>query len=186
MKMLPVAIFAVVALLQLSVPASMIWNRGRTLKEGRVWKFRTAPVDPVDAIRGRYIALRFDAETIPGKNPPPERRSGAPVYAILKEDSAGFAQVDQIVTAPTQGDNVVKVEAGYWFQDANHIRFPFDRLWVTEKDAPAAEQAYIENSRRERQNAYVTVRVRNGDAGIEELFINDKPLKEYLRAQPPK
>src|SRR5438067_13188253 len=96
MKMLRIVLFAVVALLQVSVPASVIWNRERTLKEGRVWKFRTAPVDPVDAIRGRYIALRFDAETIPRNTLPEEKRSGRPLYVILKEDAAGFAQVDQI------------------------------------------------------------------------------------------
>ncbi|MEY2531777.1 MAG: hypothetical protein QOI96_1862, partial [Verrucomicrobiota bacterium] len=80
----------------------------------------------------------------------------------------------------------VKAEKGSWFQDADHVRFPFDRFWVTEKNAPAAEKAYIENSRREKQNAYVTVRVRDGDAAIEELFIDNQPLKEYLRAHPAK
>lgn len=188
MRMLLIIVFAVVALLQLSVPASMIWNREQTLRQGRVWKFRTAPVDPVDAIRGRYIALRFDAEIIPRKRPPEERSSSAPVYLTLKEDTAGFAQVDQIVVTPTHGNNVVKADSGYWFQDADHVRvrFPFDQYWVTEKDAPAAEKAYVENSRREKQNAYVTIRVRDGDAAIEELFIDNQPLKEYLRAHPPK
>ena len=62
MKMLRILIFGVVALAQLAVPATMVWQRDQTLKQGRVWKFRTAPVDPVDVIRGRYIALRFTAE----------------------------------------------------------------------------------------------------------------------------
>jgi uncharacterized membrane-anchored protein len=186
MKMLRIVIFAVVALLQLSVPASMIWNRERTLKQGRVWKFRTAPVDPVDAIRGRYIALRFDAETISRESPSEQLGPGTSVYVILKEDMAGFAQAAQIKATPAQGDNVVKAEKGSWFLGADHVRFPFDRFWVTEKNAPAAESAYIENSRREKQNAYVTVRVLNGDAAIEELFIDDLPLKDYLRAHAPK
>lgn len=184
--MLRVFLFAVVVLLQLSVPASVIWKRERTLKEGRVWKFRTAPVDPVDAIRGRYIALRFDAETIPRKGPPESGISGASVYVVLKEDAGGFAQVDQMTTTPTLGNNVVKAEKGYWFQEADHVSFPFDRFWVTAKNAAAAEKAYVENSRRENQNAYATVRVRDGDAAIEDLFINNQPLKEYLRANPPK
>src|SRR5205823_4166257 len=62
MKMLRILIFGVVALAQLAVPATMVWQRDQTLKQGRIWKFRTAPVDPVDVIRGRYIALRFTAE----------------------------------------------------------------------------------------------------------------------------
>ncbi|MFL6501202.1 MAG: GDYXXLXY domain-containing protein, partial [Candidatus Udaeobacter sp.] len=59
MKTLRLLIFGVVALAQLTVPAAMVWQRNQTLEQGRVWKFRTAPVDPVDVIRGRYIALRF-------------------------------------------------------------------------------------------------------------------------------
>ena len=65
MNKLRLIIFLLVALAQIAVPASMIWKRQRTLSEGRVWKFRTAPVDPVDAMRGRYLALRFEAEEFP-------------------------------------------------------------------------------------------------------------------------
>jgi uncharacterized membrane-anchored protein len=179
--MLRIVIFAVVALLQLSVPASVIWKRERTLTQGRVWKFRTAPVDPVDAVRGRYIALRFDAETIPRKDPP-EGMPDVSVYVTLKEDAAGFAQVDQIMATPAPGDNVVKVEKGSWFRGEDHVRFPFDRFWVTEKNAAAAEKAYVENSRGENRNVYATVRVRDGDAALEQLYIDNQPLAEYLRA----
>ena len=49
--------------------------------------------------------------------------------------------------------------------------------------APAAEQAYRNNSRRGQQNAYVTIRIRNGDAALEQLYIDNQPLADYLRAQ---
>jgi hypothetical protein len=54
---------------------------------------------------------------------------------------------------------------------------------VTEKSAPAAETAYRENSRRGKENAYVTVRVRESDAALEQLYIDNQPLADYLRAQ---
>ena len=69
MKTLRIVIFIVVAMVQFSVPASVVWKRERTLKHGRVWKFRTAPVDPIDAIRGRYVRLRFAAEEVPAEEP---------------------------------------------------------------------------------------------------------------------
>ena len=53
MNMLRILIFGVVVVAQLAVPAAMVWQREQTLNHGRVWKFRTAPVDPVDVIRGR-------------------------------------------------------------------------------------------------------------------------------------
>ena len=57
MRTLRIGIFILVALAQLSVPALMAWGRMQTLARGRVWKFKTAPIDPEDAVR--YYALRL-------------------------------------------------------------------------------------------------------------------------------
>ncbi len=184
MRNLRLIIFILVALAQLAVPASIVWTRGQTLAYGRVWKFKTEPVDPTDAFRGRYIALRFAAEKARATPQPLITvASSAPIFVTLKEDSEGFAQVDQISTERITGDNVIQVENGYWSDGWQRVRFPFDKLWVAEKIAPQAEQAYRENSRRGKENAFVTVRVRNGDAALEQLYIDDKPLAEYLREQ---
>lgn len=188
MNTLRLIIFLVVALAQISVPASMIWKRQRTLREGRLWKFRTAPVDPVDAIRGRYLALRFEAEEFPPSVLKPERLKPVfdeRVYVRLKEDADGFARVDQVNEAPTGDDDTVAAEQRGFFEGKQHVKFPFDRLWVTEASAVAAEKAYAEHSRREKIDAYVTVRVFAGDAAIEELYIAGQPLRDYLRAHPP-
>src|SRR5438132_6111729 len=92
MKMLRILIFGLVALAQLAVPATMVWQRDQTLKQGRIWKFRTAPVDPVDVIRGRYIALRFTAEEFAA--PAKFEAGNKPVYAVLKQSTDGFAEID--------------------------------------------------------------------------------------------
>jgi len=65
------------------------------------------------------------------------------------------------------------------------VRFPFNKFWVAEANAAAAERAYVENNRRDNQNAYVTVRVRRGDAALDQLYIDNQPLSEYLRAHSP-
>jgi len=183
MTILRVSIFVVVALAQLGLPASVVWLRQQTLKHGRVWKFKTEPIDPVDAIRGRYVALSLAAEKVRQDERPAEfATSGTPVYVTLKEDAEGFAQVDEIRTKALPGNNVVKVETRYWSDGWEYVRFPFDKFWVDEKIAPEAERAYRENSRREKQNAYVTIRVRDGDAALEQLYIDSQPLRNYLRA----
>jgi uncharacterized membrane-anchored protein len=182
MNQLRLIIFLVVALAQIAVPASMIWKRQRTLGEGRLWKFRTAPVDPVDAMRGRYLALRFEAEQFPTPQAMPYRDT---VYAKLKEDADGFAVIDQVNETPMEGDDVVQAQSFGWYEGKMHLKFVFDRLWVTEANAPAAEKAYADHSRREKIDAYATVRVMAGDAGIEELYIAGQPLREYLRAHSP-
>jgi uncharacterized membrane-anchored protein len=182
MNKLRLIIFILVALAQICVPASMIWKRQRTLREGRLWKFRTAPVDPVDAMRGRYLVLRFEAEEFPSDQALPFRNT---VYARLKEDADGFAAVDQASETPVAGDDIVQAEGFGSYQGKAHVKFSFDRLWVTEANAPAAEQAYAAHSRREKIDAYATVRVMAGDAGIEELYIAGQPLRDYLRAHAP-
>jgi uncharacterized membrane-anchored protein len=182
MNFLRVLIFGVVALAQLGVPAAMVWQREQTLKQGRVWKFRTAPVDPVDAIRGRYIALRFAAEEF---DAPEKFESGnKSAYAVLKQDKDGFAEVDHLTTRAVETDDVVPVESAWWYKGKQHVRFPFDKFWVAEANAPAGERAYVANNRRDKQNAYVTVKVRRGDAALDQLFIDNEPLTEYVRSHP--
>ena len=182
---LRIGIFILVALAQLSIPAFVAWSRIQTLAHGRVWKFKTAPFDPEDAFRGRYIGLRFAAESFPAPEKPEAEQiaAGSTIYVALKEDANGFAQVDRVSATPLQGDNVVKARNGYWSDNTQRVWFPFDTFWVTEKIAPEAERVYRENTRRGKENAYVTVRIRDRDAALEQLYIDNRPLAEYLRAQ---
>jgi uncharacterized membrane-anchored protein len=170
-------LFVLVAFAQLAVPASLIWKREQTLRHGRIWKFRTAPVDPVDAFRGRYVALEFEAE---GQqvSPPPDLAPGQTVFVTLRQETEGFAEIDKISPLPPEGDDFIEVQLA-----GSTISLPFDKYWVTERDAPAAEAAYRSQSQREKRNAFVTVRVFRGDAALEQLYLDGKPLGEYLRAQ---
>jgi hypothetical protein len=178
MNKLRLAIFIVVALAQIVVPASMIWKRQQTLREGRLWKFRTAPVDPVDAFRGRYLTFRFAAEEFERAEPLP---GGGLIYVTLRQDADGFAVVEQVSSTAIAGDNVLQVENYGQYDGKARVGFSFDELWVNEADAPTAERAYLAHSSLQQTDAYVTVRVRNGDAAIEELYIAGKPLREFLR-----
>jgi uncharacterized membrane-anchored protein len=179
MKRIALIAFAVVGLAQLSVPAWAVWMRTQTLHKGKLWKFRIAPVDPSDAFRGRYVTLSFAAEQVPRAEP---IHLETPTYAYLKENSRGFAEVDQLSTTPTVGDNVVKVVPDGWWNNVQRVKFPFERLWLDEKVAPAADRIYARTSRQQKsQNFYVTVRVYKGDAAVEQLFVDDIPLGEYSR-----
>jgi len=181
MKTLRFGIFILIALAQLTVPAMMAWGRVQTLAHGRVWKLKTAPIDPEDAVRGRYVMLRFDAED--NYRQAEQLKSNDFIYAILKEGPDGFATVDHLSLSPTPGDSAMKVKPGGFWNGEQRIVFPFRYFWVTEKSAPAAEKAYRENSKRGQQNAFATIRIRNGDAALEQLYIDNQPLADYLRAQ---
>jgi uncharacterized membrane-anchored protein len=170
-------VFLVVALAQLTVPASLIWKREQTLRHGSVWKFRTAPVDPVDAFRGRYVSLQFEVET-QEISVPPNLEPGQKVFVTLRSNAEGFAEVDQVSPTRPSGDDFMEAELS-----GKTVSLPFDKYWVTERDAPAAEAAYRAQSRRDKRNAFVAVRVFRGDAAMEQLFLDNQPLGDYLRGK---
>ena len=176
MKYWRLIVFVLVAFAQLAVPGSLIWKREHTLRQGNVWKFRTAPVDPVDVFRGRYVALHFDAET-QEISPPPNSNYSDKVFVTLKANPEGFAEINQVFATKPAGDDFIEAQLS-----GKMVSLPFDKYWVTERDAPAAETAYQNLSRRGNQNAYVSVRVFRGDAAIEQLYLDGRPLGEYLRA----
>src|SRR3954471_20230923 len=106
MKYWRLIVLFLVALAQLAVPGSLIWKREQTLRRGSVWKFRTAPVDPVDAFRGRYIALEFEIETHEIAAAPTVE-DGDPVFVTLRLDAEGFAEIDQVTTARPPSDHYI-------------------------------------------------------------------------------
>ena len=176
MKHWRLVVFLLVALAQLAAPASLIWKREQTLRHGRVWKLRTAPVDPVDAFRGRYVALEFEVET-QQISPPPNAQYGQIVFVTLRADAEGFAVLEQVLPSRPEGDEFIQAQL-----HGTTVSLPFDKYWVTERDAPAAEAAYLAQSAREKRNAFVTVRAFKGDAALEQLYLDGLPLGEYLRA----
>jgi len=177
MKYWRLIVFVLVAFAQLAVPGSLIWKREHTLRQGNVWKFRTAPVDPVDVFRGRYVALHFDVET-QEISPPPNSNYSDKVFVTLKANAEGFAEIDQVAATKPAGDDFIEAHLS-----GKMVLLPFDKYWVSERDAPAAETAYQNLSRRGNQNAYVSVRVFRGDAAIEQLYLDNQPLGDYLRSQ---
>ncbi len=83
-----------------------IWKRHHTLRDGRLWKFKAAPVDPEDPFRGRYVSLRFAAEEFAQ----PEAlaiTSADALYVRLKNDADGFAQIESVSEKRLTGDDVV-------------------------------------------------------------------------------
>ena len=165
-------IFIPLAVIQLAVPGWMIHRQEQVLHHGREFKFKTAPVDPYDAFRGRYVALQFAVASSSDDN------INRKVWVRFDVDAKGFAKIKAVCKTPLAGDDVVMATRRY-----GRLQLPFDRYYMEEMAAPKAETAYRDNSRSGRQNAYATVRILNGHAAIEELYIDNKPIREFLRAE---
>lgn len=177
-------VFFVAAFVQVAVPVSMIARKEVTLNTGRQYKFKTAPVDPHDAFRGQYVALSLEQREVSVKNKG-EFFHNQRVYAVIEEDKDGFANFKEILRNRPGGNNYIKAKVLYpWYGDREHkitLELPFDRYYMDENEAPKAERAYRENNIGENRKTYITVRVKAGYSVLEELYINDKPVRECIK-----
>jgi uncharacterized membrane-anchored protein len=182
-KIILFGLFLLLAAAQIAVPAAMIGRHETVLREGRLYKFRTAPVDPADPFRGRYVALAIDENSGPAAEGVQQWLPDQTVYATLAEDSEGFAHIALVMPTPPDGPDYIRARVIYSADNRVHLRLPIDRYYMNEEMAPQAEIAYREHSRMAEQDAYVTVRVKDGDAQIEGLFVAGTPIEEFVRQQ---
>jgi uncharacterized membrane-anchored protein len=181
-KTLVLSLFVVAAMAQLGVPLSMIGQRELTLRSGERYKFKTAPVDPYDAFRGRYVALRLEEQNaaIPPGTP---LASGKKAYVTVETGEDGFAKLRSLSAERPKGRSCIPVTVSYINGTNAVLQLPFDRYYLPEGKAPQAESAYREHSRGTNRTSYVTVRVLDGFAVLEELYIDDVPIKEFLKKE---
>ncbi len=85
-------LFVLLALLQLSFPAKLVFDSNKVLWMGTELKFETRPVDPADPFRGRYVALNFAANQFEEKSASSWKRND-PVFVLLDQDAQGFARI---------------------------------------------------------------------------------------------
>ncbi|MDX9972302.1 MAG: GDYXXLXY domain-containing protein [FCB group bacterium] len=179
-KKTTLGLFLVLAVVQIAVPASMIAQHEIVLREGRLYKFKTAPVVPADAFRGRYVALSM-AETMGPTDPDVHWETNQRAYAELTEDSQGFAHISRVTPKKPEGPDYIVVRIRYIEGPQVHVDLPIDRYYMNEYMAPEAEYAYMEHSRATVDDAYVTVRVLNGHAVIEGLYVADTRIEEFIK-----
>ncbi|MFU8780777.1 MAG: GDYXXLXY domain-containing protein [Kiritimatiellia bacterium] len=179
-KSIILACFVVLCLAQLFVPASMIHKREATLRHGEVFNFKTAPVDPYDAFRGRYVALNYEQSTVNGNWSARDYRRGRVVYAILDRDADGFAQITDVVLERPADQAFISARVGWAGSNRLMLRLPFDRFYMDEFDAPVAERAFIWQRDREQRTAYARTRIRDGFGVIEDLIVEEMPMRDWL------
>lgn len=171
--------FALMAATQLAVPAWMIVDHERTLRTGEVFKFRTAPVDPSDAFRGRYVWLRIEQNSLPIPSGV-QWKSGQEVFATIETDTNGFSRLGELRATRPDGWPYLTVRIQQIYGQTAYLQVPLDRYYMDESLAPAAEKAYWNHSRATNRTAYITVRVRAGNGVIENLWIDGVPIHEFV------
>lgn len=181
-KILIGAFFCVV-LLQIATPLSMIVKRESTLKEGVLFRFKTAPVDPYDAFRGRYVALQVKENRVPQSQVDLKLERGQQVYAQIIVDKDGFAIVSQITTQKPDKGSYLSSQVRYTTGKEVILDLPIDRYYMEEKAAPRAEKIYREHSRQDKKDAYVTVKIKDGFGVVEGLYVGGQKIEDLIKAE---
>ena len=171
-------LFILLAIVHLLVPLYMIWRWEDILQHGRQYTWVTAPIDPYDALRGRYVDLHF--KEMKGTIQDDVQLSyGQTAYAMIDENEEGYAVIRAISAAAPKDAPYIKVKVSY-VQDGNiaHFMLPFKRYYMPESLAPAVEEAYRKNAGKE---CTVLVRIKDGYGVVEQLYIDDKNIYDYLQ-----
>jgi uncharacterized membrane-anchored protein len=200
-KRLPLGLFLALCAVQLAIPLAMAYRYERTLREGTVYRFHTEPFDPVDAFRGRYVAIRLRLVAPP--QPMGDDRWSTKFHAVLGKDGQGYATVRAISgERPAGGDWLegslgedVYEESRPHPEDSPPERPPLlgtrfelslDRYYMEEGKAPRAEQVVRRlGVERPRMDVTARVRVRHGLGAIEGLDVNGVPVERWLATIPP-
>jgi uncharacterized membrane-anchored protein len=180
--------FFLVMLIYIGVPSQMIYSYQSTLRNGNVYRFQPAPVDPYDAARGKYVTLSYMLGGMDYDTSKASFKDGDDVYLKLGKDSSGFATITEVLEEAPEKEDYIKTMVNWAYIDSvGHVSFnlPFNRYYLPEEMAQEAETAYRENlvwgqDWQGDSSVYVDVRVKNGTAVIEELYFEGLPVKEYI------
>lgn len=181
-KTLLFILFILVALTQLYVPAKMVFDKEEVISTGKVFKFLTAPIDPSDPFRGKYITLTFKENSFPLQNKNEWERN-EPIFVLLTSDSAGYAKIASVSkTKPAHDADHVRAKVRYVTKDEIHIEWPFSRFYMEESKAPLAEKAYRESARDTSRTTYALLLVKDGEAVLTDVLINEISIAELVRS----
>lgn len=176
MKKKLLLIFTLIA--QLTVPCLMIASAKNTLETGAVYKFKTAPIDPYDVMRGRFVYLSTDQNSAPRDQSVKLTRKQR-IYLILDLDKDGFAVVTKVQAQKPDHSEYIKTKVQYVESEKIYYELPFNRYYMNERKALRAENLVREGQRKP-EETYIQVRVKNGTALIEDLIVNQKPIASYF------
>ena len=141
-KSLIIALFLSISIIQVITPLSMILKREYVLKNGEQFKFKTAPVDPYDAFRGRYVALRIQGDEISTQKEL-KLNNGQAIYAVINTDDQGFAKLVRVSIDRPHGEAYIQAKVKYAFGDKISLDLPIDRYYMDERAAPAAKEFIV-------------------------------------------
>jgi uncharacterized membrane-anchored protein len=165
-----------VATLQLCVLAFMAGQREWISRFGEQLTLRTAPIDPNDPMRGAYVRLNYEINSVPAaqcKDGPAEwikvndyaqirQLRDHVVYALLKVDEHGIAGLDSLSDVRPDGGTFLRGRVVSVSPHDVQVRYGIEALFMEKAEAVAVEHA----AAYEKAGAPMNVHVATSSSGI--------------------
>ncbi|WP_070000860.1 GDYXXLXY domain-containing protein [Cellulosilyticum sp. I15G10I2] len=135
---------------------------------GNTYQFKIEGYDPIDPLRGRYLAYIIDTDTITNQLGDYTGRC----YITIAKDNEGYAYLDRTYKEkPKEVDYIVAQKYG-----EEYYQTYFTKYFINEAVAQKAEELFRENN----EQGLVVVKVKNGRSIVEGLYIGDKLIENYF------
>lgn len=161
----------------------MILDREEVLNSGTEYRFKTAPVDPTDPFRGKYVRLTYKERRVNIDNES-NWTSGEDIYVILSRDKNGFAKIKSISKETSQlNEDYFKAIVSVVTSDGSNqltISYPFNRFYMEESKALEAENTYRKSQADTSKVTYALVNIKDGKAVLKDVLIDGISLKEIV------
>lgn len=175
-------LFGIMVFAQIIASAQVVYNYEQTIVSGTVYKFKTAPVDPNDPFRGKYIDLNFDINHFETDDNDWNRDEKAFLY--ISKDAEGFATLETLSKTKITNSpfDYVEVKIRSYYSGAVHFELPFNTYYMEETKAYDAELLYRKNNRLEMyQNVYAFVHIQNDIHVLTDVIINGISMKDAVK-----
>lgn len=181
-KQISIIALIILALIQIYVPLQMILTKENVLRKGEEYKFKTIPVDPNDPFRGKYITLRYEQDMVDIYDTDKWSKDDV-VYAWFESDNQGYAKIENVSkNQPVHVDFYIKtkVENVYANRNKMRIEYPFNRFYMEESKAKAAEDVYRKYASDSSKTTYAVVNIKDGEAVLKDVCIDGVPIARFV------
>ena len=167
--------------LQWAVPLMQVVRGEGILREGVALRLELQPVDPLDVLRGRYLALAFPEEE-KEHTLPPGVQGGDTIYVVLEAGKDGLAHISRLSHSAQDGAFSYTIPDGYKAGDSIRINIPLTRYYLPEEDAVKIDELFrFRNNESPHSNATLGVRIKDGQIVAESLWLDGQPYRDWLR-----
>lgn len=171
--------FGLLALVILSVPIYLMLSSEAILEDGYRHKLRLEGRDPFDPLRGKFLRLNFDNDAACESCP-----QGSEIFVTLAKDEDGFSYFDKGANEKPDHSDYFKTKVLHSFEDIVTIETDnLSKYFINEDKAKKAEDVLFDYQRNHPDDIYLAIRVLDGEARLEDIFIEEVPLLEFLEKE---